>query len=96
MHLHDWFREGGMIFFRPKAPRGSIEAAFAQTCEMVTPCQDHTSNTVDGRNPPPKKPWNDDSLVNTNKQWFPHGFQVVRSGFCPSTVGKLALQPFAL
>ena len=29
-------------------------------------------HTVDGRNPaPPKKPWNDDSLVNTNQQWFP-------------------------
>ena len=29
-------------------------------------------NTVDGRNPaPPKKPWNDDSPVNTNNQWFP-------------------------
>ena len=29
-------------------------------------------STVDGRNPaPPKKPWNDDSPVNTNKQWFP-------------------------
>ena len=28
--------------------------------------------TVDGRNPaPPKKPWNDDSLVNDNQQWFP-------------------------
>ena len=28
--------------------------------------------TVDGRNPaPPKKPWNDDSLENTNKQGFP-------------------------
>ena len=27
--------------------------------------------TVDGRNPaPPKKPWKDDSPVNTNKQWF--------------------------
>ena len=29
------------------------------------------SNTVDGQNPaPPKKPWNDDSSVNTHKQWF--------------------------
>ena len=29
-------------------------------------------NTVDGRNfAPPKKPWNDDSPVNTNKQWLP-------------------------
>ena len=29
-------------------------------------------DTVDGRNPaPPKKPWNDDSPVNTNKQRFP-------------------------
>ena len=29
-------------------------------------------HTVDGRNPtPPKKPWNDDSPVNTNKQWLP-------------------------
>ena len=28
--------------------------------------------TVDGRNPaPPKNPWNDDSSVNTNKQWLP-------------------------
>ena len=31
-----------------------------------------SEHTVDGRNPaPPKKPWNDDSLVNANKQWFP-------------------------
>ena len=30
------------------------------------------SHTVDGRNPaPPKKPWDDDSSVNTNKHWFP-------------------------
>ena len=29
-------------------------------------------NTVDGRNPaPPTKLWNDESPVNTNKQWFP-------------------------
>ena len=28
-------------------------------------------HTVDGRNPaPPKKPWNDDSPVNTHKHWF--------------------------
>ena len=28
-------------------------------------------HTVDGRNPaPPKKPWNDDSPVNTNQPWF--------------------------
>ena len=27
---------------------------------------------MDGRNPaPPKRPWRDDSPVNTNKQWFP-------------------------
>ena len=27
---------------------------------------------MEGRNPaPPKKPWNDDSPVNTNNQWFP-------------------------
>ena len=26
---------------------------------------------MDGRNPaPPKKPWNDDSPVNANEQWF--------------------------
>ena len=32
----------------------------------------HEHHIVDGRNPaPPKKPWNDDSLVNTNQQWFP-------------------------
>ena len=30
---------------------------------------DHKRHTVDGRNPaPPKKPWNDDSPANTNKQ----------------------------
>ena len=29
---------------------------------------------------PPKKPWNDESPVNTNKQWFPNG-----AGFRPST-----------
>ena len=27
-------------------------------------------SAVDGRNPAPPN-WNDDSLVNTNKQWFP-------------------------
>ena len=33
------------------------------------------SNTVDARNPtPPKKPRNDDSLVNTHKPWFPPWF----------------------
>ena len=27
---------------------------------------------MDGRNPaPPKKPWNNDSLANSNKQWLP-------------------------
>ena len=32
----------------------------------------HHVQTVDGRNPaPPKKPWNDDSNVNTNEQWLP-------------------------
>ena len=32
----------------------------------------HPEPTVDGRNPaPPKKPWNDDSHVNDDKQWFP-------------------------
>ena len=41
--------------------------------------------TKHGRNPaPPKKPWNDDSLVNTNKQGF-SWFQDV-AGFRPSTV----------
>ena len=41
--------------------------------------------TVDGRNPPsPTKPWNDDSLVNTNNQWNPW-FQS-GAGFRPSTV----------
>ena len=41
---------------------------------------------MDGRNPaPPKKPWHDDSPVNTNKQRFP----MVSSGagICPPTVG---------
>ena len=34
------------------------------------------THTVDGRNPaPPKKPWNDDSHVNTNKPWFQPWFQ---------------------
>ena len=28
---------------------------------------------------PPKKPWNDDSPVNTNKQWFFHGFKTVQN-----------------
>ena len=32
----------------------------------------HPGPTVDGRNPaPPKKSWNDDSLVHTNKKLFP-------------------------
>ena len=30
-----------------------------------------------------KKPWNDDSLANTKKQWFP---MVSANGFCPFTV----------
>ena len=39
-------------------------------------------DTVDGRSPAsPKKPWSDDSPINTNKQWFPRGFKVVRNGF---------------
>ena len=30
------------------------------------------SHIVDGQNPaPPKNPWNEDSPVNTNEQWFP-------------------------
>ena len=34
---------------------------------------------MDERNPAaPKKPWNDDFLVHTNKQWFPHVFQVMQ------------------
>ena len=34
------------------------------------------SHTVDGRNPaPPKKPWNHDSPVHTNKQWLPMFFR---------------------
>ena len=38
----------------------------------MSPVANKGSNTVDGRNPaPPKTPWNDDSLVNTNKQWLP-------------------------
>ena len=37
---------------------------------------------MDGRNPaPPKKPWNDDSPLNTNKQWLLIGFNVVRTDF---------------
>ena len=36
---------------------------------MKITCKDHR---LDGRNPaPPKKPWNDDSPVSTNKQLFP-------------------------
>ena len=31
---------------------------------------DALRHTVDGRNPAPKKPWNDDFLANTNKQRF--------------------------
>ena len=42
-------------------------------------------STVDGRNPaPPKKPWNDESPVNTNQQWFRMFFS--GAGFRPSTV----------
>ena len=50
----------------------------------------HPSDTVDGRNPaPPKKPWKDDSLVNTNKRYgFNHSFQVVRNGFRPSDMSQ--------
>ena len=40
-------------------------------------CQGLKGHTLDGRNPaPPQKPWNDDSLISTNKQWFYHGFKV--------------------
>ena len=44
--------------------------------------------TVDGRNPAPSKPWNDDSPVHTNEPWFPMAFKVVRNGFRPVTVGR--------
>ena len=44
-------------------------------------------HTVDRRNPaPPKKPWNDDSPVNTNKQWFSHDFKVVQDFVHPQYV----------
>ena len=34
---------------------------------------------------PPKRPWNDVSPVSTSKQWFNHGFKLVRNGYRPST-----------
>ena len=38
------------------------------TQDENNPCVDEWGDTVDGQNPaPPKKPWNDDSSVNTNK-----------------------------
>ena len=47
-----------------------------------------TINTVDGRNPAPrKKPWNDDFSGNTTKNGFPW-FQS-GAGFRASTVGML-------
>ena len=40
-----------------------------------------SDHTVDGRNPaPPKKPWNEDSPVNTNKL-VSHGFNAVQNEF---------------
>ena len=48
------------------------------------------SHTMDGRNPaPPKKPWIDDSLVNTEQTMGPRGFKVVRNGVRPSTAVPL-------
>ena len=45
----------------------------------------HPQNTVGGQNPaPPKKPWNDDSPVNTSKLWVP--MLQSGAGFRPSTV----------
>ena len=51
---------------------------------------------MDGQNPaPPKKPWNDDSPENTNKQGFPMGSKWVRIGFRPSTVVHVCRWPQA-
>ena len=47
-------------------------------------------HTVDGRNYAPKKPWNDDSPVHTNKNGFPC-FSGGANGFCPSTVSTSRL-----
>ena len=46
--------------------------------------------TVDGRNPaPPKKPWNDDSLVHTNKRY---GFRMA-SKWCGTPPSKEMKSP---
>ena len=45
------------------------------------------THTVDARNSaPPTNPWNVDSLVNTNKQWFLIHGCLGSAGFRPSTV----------
>ena len=58
-------------------PSRSTRAAFYEASawffgEFIFAFGPMLRNTVDGRNPaPPKRPWNDGSAVNTNKQRFP-------------------------
>ena len=60
VRLESWVRE-----FRPFHFFGPQGRGFSVRVMLE-------GHTVDGRNPaPPEKPWNDDSPVNTNKQWLP-------------------------
>ena len=54
-------------------PRCILPGAASRACLKAShfSCRTESAPTMDGRNPaPPKKPWNDDSPANTNKQWF--------------------------
>ena len=55
-------------------PAGRCQAALVSRVSRrpgTSPIKWNSPHTVDGRNPAPaKKPWNDHSPVNSNKQWF--------------------------
>ena len=76
--LSPWFHLPGFHFGYPCLTRSHF-------CQRNSKWR--AGDTVDGRNPaPPKRPWRDDSPVNTNERYgFNHGFQLVRNGFCPFT-----------
>ena len=77
--------KGGSFFYArriPGTPNKRFVSKEAFLIGMSTSCSDYSGKifgfvpqkypvTVDGRNPaPPKNPWNDDSLVNTNELRF--------------------------
>ena len=65
------YRRGWVTFEHAEQSRrrGAMGERNFKTCRL----------TVDGQNPaPPKKPWDNDCPVHTNKQWFPMAFMVVQ------------------